>query len=92
MLCFRLHAYCFLAGLSLEEVREYEKTMQEKTNTKIKSNQNNAGEIAAPNLHSIEIPLRDYPAACESNASKDREVEKRGLLREADENKSSCKT
>ncbi|XP_014914659.1 cytoplasmic phosphatidylinositol transfer protein 1b [Poecilia latipinna] len=30
-------------GLSLEEVREYEKTMQEKTNSKVKSNQNNSG-------------------------------------------------
>lgn len=35
-------------GLSLEEVREYEKTMQEKTNTKIKSNQNNSVPQAAP--------------------------------------------
>ncbi|XP_015254234.1 cytoplasmic phosphatidylinositol transfer protein 1b [Cyprinodon tularosa] len=30
-------------GLSLEEVREYEKAMQEKTNTKVKSNENNSG-------------------------------------------------
>uniref|UniRef100_A0A3Q2GBI1 Phosphatidylinositol transfer protein cytoplasmic 1b n=1 Tax=Cyprinodon variegatus TaxID=28743 RepID=A0A3Q2GBI1_CYPVA len=45
-------------GLSLEEVREYEKAMQEKTNTKVKSNENNSGDVAAPDLHSTEIPLR----------------------------------
>uniref|UniRef100_A0A3B5MZH9 Phosphatidylinositol transfer protein cytoplasmic 1b n=1 Tax=Xiphophorus couchianus TaxID=32473 RepID=A0A3B5MZH9_9TELE len=45
-------------GLSLEEVREYEKTMQEKTNSKVKSNQNNSGEVASPVLHSTEIPPR----------------------------------
>lgn len=33
------------AGLSLEEVREYERTMQEKTNCKVKSSQN-TGEAA----------------------------------------------
>lgn len=33
------------AGLSMEEVREYERTMQEKTNCKVKSSQN-AGEAA----------------------------------------------
>lgn len=48
----------FPAGLSLEEVREYEKTMQEKTNSKVKSNQNNSGEVASPDLHSTEIPPR----------------------------------
>lgn len=31
------------AGLSMEEVREYERTMQDKTNCKVKSSQN-AGE------------------------------------------------
>ncbi|MEQ2234069.1 hypothetical protein ILYODFUR_028185, partial [Ilyodon furcidens] len=45
-------------GLSLEEVREYEKAMQEKTNNKVKSNQNNSGEVAAADLHSVEIPPR----------------------------------
>uniref|UniRef100_A0A3B3Y3L9 Phosphatidylinositol transfer protein N-terminal domain-containing protein n=1 Tax=Poecilia mexicana TaxID=48701 RepID=A0A3B3Y3L9_9TELE len=45
-------------GLSLEEVREYEKTMQEKTNSKVKSNQNNSGEVASPDLHSTETPPR----------------------------------
>ncbi|XP_060906322.1 cytoplasmic phosphatidylinositol transfer protein 1b [Labrus mixtus] len=35
-------------GLSLEEVREFEKAMQEKTNCKVKSSQNNAGPAAAP--------------------------------------------
>ncbi|MEQ2298238.1 Cytoplasmic phosphatidylinositol transfer protein 1 [Ameca splendens] len=34
-------------GLSLEEVREYEKAMQEKTNNKVKSNQNNSGPQGA---------------------------------------------
>lgn len=33
------------AGLSMEEVREYERTMQEKTNCKVKSSQS-AGEAA----------------------------------------------
>lgn len=33
------------AGLSMEEVREYERAMQEKTNCKVKSSQN-AGEAA----------------------------------------------
>ncbi|CAJ1062419.1 cytoplasmic phosphatidylinositol transfer protein 1b isoform X1 [Xyrichtys novacula] len=35
-------------GLSLEEVREYERAMQEKTNSKVKSSQNNTGQSAAP--------------------------------------------
>uniref|UniRef100_A0AAQ6IPV7 Phosphatidylinositol transfer protein N-terminal domain-containing protein n=1 Tax=Anabas testudineus TaxID=64144 RepID=A0AAQ6IPV7_ANATE len=35
-------------GLSLEEVREFERTMQEKTNSKVKSSQNNTGQLAAP--------------------------------------------
>ncbi|XP_028985046.1 cytoplasmic phosphatidylinositol transfer protein 1b isoform X2 [Betta splendens] len=35
-------------GLSLEEVREYEQTMQEKTNSKVKASQNSAGLLAAP--------------------------------------------
>ncbi|XP_076592368.1 cytoplasmic phosphatidylinositol transfer protein 1b isoform X1 [Chaetodon auriga] len=34
-------------GLSLEEVREYEQAMQEKTNSKVKANQNNTGPPAA---------------------------------------------
>ncbi|XP_067457399.1 cytoplasmic phosphatidylinositol transfer protein 1b [Thunnus thynnus] len=34
-------------GLSLEEVREYERAMQEKTNSKVKSSQNNTGTPAA---------------------------------------------
>ncbi|XP_039972575.1 cytoplasmic phosphatidylinositol transfer protein 1b isoform X2 [Xiphias gladius] len=34
-------------GLSLEEVREYELAMQEKTNSKVKSSQNNTGPPAA---------------------------------------------
>lgn len=34
-------------GMSLEEVREYEQTMQEKTNSKVKSSQNNTGPPAA---------------------------------------------
>lgn len=36
---------CAPAGLSMEEVREYERSMQEKTNCKVKSSQN-AGEAA----------------------------------------------
>ncbi|KAM6994595.1 cytoplasmic phosphatidylinositol transfer protein 1b [Tautogolabrus adspersus] len=35
-------------GLSLEEVREFEQAMQEKTNSKVKASQNNAGPAAAP--------------------------------------------
>ncbi|KAG7237627.1 hypothetical protein INR49_032073 [Caranx melampygus] len=34
-------------GMGLEEVREYERTMQEKTNSKVKSSQNNTGPPAA---------------------------------------------
>ncbi|KAM9852505.1 cytoplasmic phosphatidylinositol transfer protein 1b isoform 3-T3 [Aulostomus maculatus] len=34
-------------GLSLEEVREYELAMQEKTNSKVKSSQNNTGTASA---------------------------------------------
>lgn len=43
-----------LSGLSLEEVRRYEQTMQEKTNTKVKSS-HNTGEGAASHLHCNEI-------------------------------------
>ncbi|XP_029359965.1 cytoplasmic phosphatidylinositol transfer protein 1b isoform X2 [Echeneis naucrates] len=35
-------------GLSLEEVREYEKAMQERTNSKVKSSQNNSGPPVTP--------------------------------------------
>ncbi|KAM9724491.1 cytoplasmic phosphatidylinositol transfer protein 1b [Menidia menidia] len=35
-------------GLSLDEVREYEQIMQEKTNSKVKSSQNNPGPAGAP--------------------------------------------
>lgn len=45
-------------GLSLEEVREYEQAMQEKTNSKVKSSQNSTGEVATPDLHCTEIPQR----------------------------------
>lgn len=45
--------------MSLEEVREYEQTMQEKTNSKVKSSQNNTGEVAAPDPHCTEIPQRE---------------------------------
>ena len=45
-------------GLSLEEVREYERAMQEKTNSKVKSSQNNTGGVGAPDLHCTEIPQR----------------------------------
>uniref|UniRef100_A0A8C3AQS7 Phosphatidylinositol transfer protein cytoplasmic 1b n=1 Tax=Cyclopterus lumpus TaxID=8103 RepID=A0A8C3AQS7_CYCLU len=41
----------------IEEVREYEQAMQEKTNNKVKSSQN-TGEAAAPDLHCPEIPQR----------------------------------
>ncbi|XP_053743773.1 cytoplasmic phosphatidylinositol transfer protein 1b isoform X2 [Synchiropus splendidus] len=34
-------------GLTLEEVREFEQTMQEKTNSKVKSSQNNSGTAAS---------------------------------------------
>lgn len=40
------------AGLSLEEVREYEQEMQEKTNDKVKASQNGTGEGGAPDLQS----------------------------------------
>lgn len=42
----------------MEEVREYEQAMQEKTNSKVKSNQNSTGEVATPDLHCTEIPQR----------------------------------
>ncbi|KAM9310303.1 cytoplasmic phosphatidylinositol transfer protein 1b isoform 2-T2 [Pholidichthys leucotaenia] len=35
-------------GMSLEEVRDYERTMQEKTNSKVRTSQNNTGPQAAP--------------------------------------------
>ena len=35
----------------MEEVRKYEQTMQERTNSKVKSSNNTTGEGAAPNLH-----------------------------------------
>lgn len=42
----------------MEEVRDYERAMQEKTNSKVKSSQNNTGGVGAPDLHCIEIPQR----------------------------------
>lgn len=47
----------FPTGLSLDEVREYERKMQETTNSKVKSSQN-TGEVGAPDLHCTEIPQR----------------------------------
>lgn len=44
-------------GLTLEEVRDYELKMQEKTNSKVKSSQNNAGEVDG-----TEIPQRRWGA------------------------------
>lgn len=43
--CAPAPSCALLAGLSMEEVREYERTMQEKTNDKVKSSQS-AGEAA----------------------------------------------
>lgn len=40
----------------MEEVREYEWTMQEKTNSKVKSSLNNTGKVAATDLYYTEIP------------------------------------
>lgn len=40
------------AGLSLEEVREYEQEMQEKTNDKVKCSHNGTGEVGASDLQS----------------------------------------
>lgn len=40
----------FPTGLSLEEVREYERKKQEETNCKVKSSQNSRGEAATPDL------------------------------------------
>lgn len=42
----------------MEEVREYERTMQEKTNSKVKCSQNSTGEFSASDLHCTEIPQR----------------------------------
>lgn len=42
----------------MEEVREYESTMQEKTNSKVISSQNDTGEAGAPDLHCTEIRWR----------------------------------
>lgn len=59
MLSARVCLYsAFPTGLSLEDVREYEKNMQEKTNSKVKSTQIDAGEVAAPDLHCTEMPQR----------------------------------
>lgn len=48
----------FPTGLSLEEVRDYEEKMQEKTNSKVKSTQTDAGKTAAPDPHCTEILQR----------------------------------
>uniref|UniRef100_A0A672HUR2 Phosphatidylinositol transfer protein cytoplasmic 1b n=1 Tax=Salarias fasciatus TaxID=181472 RepID=A0A672HUR2_SALFA len=45
-------------GSKTKEVREYEQVMQEKTNSKVKSSQNNTGEVTAPDPHYTEIPQR----------------------------------
>ncbi|CAN9513674.1 unnamed protein product [Ophioblennius macclurei] len=47
-------------GLSLEEVREYEQVMQEKTNSKVKSSQNNTGpQVATRPQFSRSISVTD---------------------------------
>ncbi|XP_056300075.1 cytoplasmic phosphatidylinositol transfer protein 1b isoform X1 [Pseudoliparis swirei] len=46
-------------GLSFEEVREYEQTMQEKTNTKVKSSQNTDSPAASRPVFSRSISLTD---------------------------------
>lgn len=45
-----MRSLLFPTGLSLEEVREYEQMMQEKTNSKLKCSQNSAGEVVASDL------------------------------------------
>lgn len=43
----------------MEEVREYERTMQERTNSKVKSSQNNTGKVAATDLYYTKIPQEE---------------------------------
>ncbi|KAK2844690.1 hypothetical protein Q5P01_011349 [Channa striata] len=66
-------------GLSLEEVREYEQTMQEKTNNKVKSSLNNTGQVA---------PTR--PAFARSiSATDERTLKKMGVTTLSDPSASS---
>lgn len=37
---------CFVAGMSLEEVREFEKQLQQETNQKLKHDMSNSGSIS----------------------------------------------
>lgn len=46
------------AGLTMDKVREYERTMQEKTNCKVKSSQN-AGEAAKGNVFDLQSSCSD---------------------------------
>lgn len=38
--------FCVVAGMSLEEVREFEKQLQQETNQKMKDNMSNSGSIS----------------------------------------------
>lgn len=66
----------FPTGLSLEEVREYERKMQEETNCKVKSSQNSTGEAATPDLfcHNTEDGMK-HIGGCESVKYRGREKE-----------------
>lgn len=67
----------FPTGLTIEEVRKYEQMMQEKTNSKVKSNQNNTGEVAALDLYCTEIPQEGRGnKAGETTCEKTMEVQK----------------
>ncbi|XP_078143379.1 cytoplasmic phosphatidylinositol transfer protein 1b [Centroberyx gerrardi] len=46
-------------GMSLEEVREYERELQEKTNSKVKSSQSNTGQAASRPAFSRSISVTD---------------------------------
>ena len=63
----------------MDEVREYEQTMQEKTNSKVKSNPCNTGEVTAP----------DYTVQKYSRAWEGRQ---QGGLKERRENTAGCET
>lgn len=79
--CMRSCVYfVFPTGLSLEEVREYEQAMHEKTNSKVKSSQNNTGEVASPDLHCTEIPQRTREGDRRGSEGEEREYSWMGKL------------
>lgn len=64
--------FCVVAGMSLEEVREFEKQLQQETNKKIKDDMSNSGSISKPEKKDLERGGREGDSDGEMRAPEDK--------------------